>query len=208
MLSLLDRHTVPPGGYRYFQAETKTTLAASTLLDLARDVITHRHSNGVEGQSDEELVMREVEDQLCRVLPPGICRDVAGQKVVSAMVMNFDAIRQGTMTLLGFLAGGAKRVEKVLANARAKTCAGCFANVDPSGECTTCSKGAFENMAREAAGAIVGAEPTDYDGYLKACAYCACGLKAKVWLPIELLRQHTPHEQMAQLPDHCWLRTE
>lgn len=208
MLSLLDRQTVPPGGYRFFEPRTKTNLSADSLLDLARNVITHRHSNSIEGPSDEETVMREVEDQLCRVLPPGICRDVEGQRVVSARVMSFDAIRQGTATLVGFLVGGAKRVDKVLANARAKTCAGCFANRDPSGECTTCSKAQFETLVREAAGKVVGAEPTDYDGYLKACVYCACGLKAKVWLAIDLLRQHTPHEQFAQLPDHCWLKTE
>lgn len=202
MLSLLDRQTTPPGGFRWFEATTKSWLNANTLLDLARDVTRHRHANGIQ-TSDEETVQREVEDQLCRTLPPGICRDVEGQRIVSAQIMSFDAIKQGTATLMAFIAGGLKRVDVAIANTRAKTCAGCFANRDPSGECTTCTKAAFA-----AATAIVGAEPTDYDGYLKACAYCACGLKAKVWVPIETLRAHTPHEQFAQLPDFCWIRTE
>lgn len=203
MLSLLDRQTTPPGGFRWFQKETQAWINSNTMLDLARDVIRHRHANGIQTSGDEEEVQRELEDQLCRTLPPGVCRDVDGQRIVSAQVMSFDAIKQGTATLLAFIAGGQVRVDRPVANVRAKTCAGCFANRDPSGECTTCTKAAFA-----AATAIVGAEPTDYDGYLKACAYCACGLKAKVWVPIEILRGHTPHEQYAQLPPHCWVRTE
>lgn len=203
MLTLLDNQTTPSGGFRFFEARTKTWIDAPTLLDLTRLVITHRHGNQLPGDSNEDAVAREVQDQLCRTLPPGQCRDLDGEKVISGRPMSFEAIKQGTATLLAFIVNGAKKVDKVTANARAKTCAGCYANRDPSGECTTCTKAAFA-----AATTVIGAEPTDYDGYLKACAYCACGLKAKVWVPLDIVRNHTPHEQFAQLPPHCWIRTE
>lgn len=216
MLTLLDQHTGPPGGFRYFESATRTWLDAATLLDLTRAVITHRTSNGLPNKSEEET-SAEIQDQLCRNMPPSICRDVNGVVKMSGVSISLDAVKRGAATLADFILHGSEKVSYEDANRRARICAGCYANIDASGaNCTTCAKAGFKSAVEAAfrlasdavANAIVHPQDTEYDGYLKVCAVCACPTRYKVWVPLETIKAHTPPEQWEQLPDFCWMRTD
>lgn len=202
-LTLLDRETTPNGGYRYWQASTRTALNAPTLRILAELVIKHRLSNNIPtGGLDE--VMTEVEHQICETAPPNTCRDVQGQVIASGVNMSMEDIKRGAATLWDwFKSGGMKKVDKPLAEERARVCSSCFANKEPEG-CTSCASAKLREWVED----IVGGDATAHDGFLKACAFCSCQLKAKVWIPLDVLLRHTPAEQLARLPDYCWMRKE
>lgn len=202
MLTMLDRETVPNGGYSYLQTETRTRLTAPTLRLTAETVITHRQNNGLPVGSLDE-VMIEIENQICATAPPGTCRDVQGQVVMAGVNLSLEDVKRGTATLVDWFLHGKKKVEKPLAEERARICSSCYANKDPEG-CGSCAAGAL----REIADKIVGGDSTAHDGFLKSCAYCSCVLKAKVWLPVDVIRRHTPSEQQARLPEYCWIRKE
>lgn len=202
MLTMLDRETVPNGGYSFLQAETRTRLTAATLRHLAETVITHRQSNSLPTGS-VEAVMVECENQICATAPPGTCRDVQGQVISAGINLSFEDVKRGTATLVDWFLHGKQKVAKPLAEERARICSSCFANKEPEG-CSSCSGSAL----REIADKIVGGDSTAHDGFLKACAFCSCQLRAKIWLPLEVLLRHTPDEQKARLPEYCWIKKE
>lgn len=201
--TLLDPGTVPPGGFQFFNEATRTRITSPTLEQLAEMLMQHRRANNQENKTHGDTMV-EIQDQLCATAPPGVCRDVQGQVIMSGKTLTFEDIKRGGLTLLDwFVNGGRKRVATPLAEERSKTCAGCFANVDPVG-CSSCAATAL----REITEGITGGDKTAYDDYLKSCGFCGCTLKSKVWLPVELLRKRTPSEEYQRLPAHCWIRTE
>lgn len=202
MLTMLDRETTPNGGYSFFQTETRTRLIAPTLRQLAESVVTHRKSNGLTAGSLDE-VMLECEGQICSTAPPGTCRDVQGQVVMAGVNLSLEDVKRGTATLFDWFLHGKKKVAKPLAEERARVCSSCFANKEPEG-CTPCASGAL----REIADKIVGGDSTAHDGFLKSCAFCSCVLRAKVWLPVDVLRRHTAADQFERLPEYCWIKKE
>lgn len=197
MLALNDVNTVPPGGYRFYISETNTWFAGSSVHGLCQSVARHRSANGLPGISEDAL-SDLIQDQLCRQLPPGICFDRQRGKIAPSLTLS--AVKQGTKTIVDWWLHGKQKVDKAQANERARICATCYANVPPD-DCTTCS----QSVLREISEAVVNGEETDYDGYLKACAICSCQLRAKVWLPLDILKRNMPSEQRARLPSHCWL---
>jgi len=44
--------------------------------------------------------------------------------------------------------------------------------------------------------------------HLHVCKACSCYLRLKVWMPSHHVRQHTTPEQLAKMPDFCWIKTE
>lgn len=201
-LTLLDRETTPNGGYTYWEARTRTRITGPTLRQLAELVIKNRSGNNVlTGGVDE--VMVECENQICETAPPNTCRDVQGQVISAGIGLSFEDVKRGTATLVDWFFHGKKKADKPLAEERARICSSCFANKDAEG-CSSCSGGAL----REIADKIVGGDSTAHDGFLKACSFCGCSTRAKIWLPLDVLLRHTETEQLARLPDYCWMRKE
>lgn len=201
-MTLLDPETMPPGGYQYYEKATNTRITSPTLRQLAETVIRHRQANSVT-TGDLDIVMVECQNQICSTAPPGVCRDVQGQLVAAGVNLSVNDVISGTRTLWDWWWGGKQKVDKQKATERAKICASCFANRDPVG-CSSCTSSAL----REFVDKIVGTDATDYDSFLKACAICGCQTRAKVWLPLDLLRKHTSAEKMSRFPEHCWLVNE
>jgi hypothetical protein len=203
-LRLIDNNTVPPGGVSYWQAETRTRLTAPSIWYCADIVIKHRVANGIPTSGDRETVMLEIEDQLCKTMPPNICRDPQGQVKVSGKDSTLETITRGAATLTDwFINHGRQKVSTEQATERARVCGNCFANKAPQG-CTPCNYGFIQGLAA----AIVGNDSTPHDQSLKACAYCGCLLKQKIWLPLKVLLDHTPAEELAEMPPECWMKTE
>src|SRR5688572_15991998 len=85
--SLVDRNTVPHGGFKFFEARTRTWMTSATLWYLAELVIKHRKANGLPfGTMDE--TMAECEAQLCETAPPTICRDKEGIVKMSGVALD------------------------------------------------------------------------------------------------------------------------
>lgn len=204
-LTLIDRNTVPPGGVSFWQAETRTRLTAPSVWYCAELVIKHRVANGLPTSPDRETVMLEIEDQLCKTMPPNVCRDPQGVVKVSGKDSTLATIIRGAETLGDFFfRRGRPRVTIEQATERARVCGNCFANKKPEG-CTPCNSAFIQDLIVKMVG---GEASTPHDNHLHACAYCGCLLRAKVHVKLDVLLDHTPPEQLAEMPDFCWLKTE
>lgn len=197
MLKLSDRGTVPPGGFKYLNRETQTWVTAASFHELVSAVTRHRTANGLPISSEMDSI---VEDQLCTGLPPGTCNHQT-EPAFTYKQLNLTDVLAATAMLGKFLIGGRQKVSREEANRRANICASCPAN-QPTSSCTTCSM----NTIRQAVNAVVGGEEVNADSMLGVCAACGCSLKAKVWIPLDLLQQHMTPETLAGLPQWCWCR--
>jgi hypothetical protein len=200
MQKLLEPNTVPPDGFRYFQAETKTWIRASDYANLFLNVRDHRKANNLPLGTFWEA---EVEDQLCRSLPPGLCKESRpgeGKNVFTRI--GWDEVVAGTTTIVNWMAGGLQKVDQALADKRAAICSTCYFNVQVGGLCAACQH--LQNLAAK----FTGGQRTASDFYLKACAVCKCSLQVKVWTPIEAIDKGTPEDMLVKFPQFCWIPSE
>lgn len=202
-LTLVDLHTTPHGGFNYFEARTRTRLTAPTAHYLADLVIKHREANRIETGTMDTVLM-EIQEQLCQTAPPGVCRDKEGQVKMSGTAINWDSISRAASTLKDrFFKHGKEKVSVEAATERARVCGNCFANKKPEG-CTACASAWLRELVEWAAKD----GETPHDPLIHTCAYCGCQLKALIWMPIEVLREHTPPEELQALPEFCWKKKE
>lgn len=197
-VKLLQPGTIPPGGYRFVERGTNFEVKAHSFTQLVRAVAAHKRANNlpVTGQLDQEI-----QEQLCSHLPPGWCEyNDPFWNPGRGGSLNFNDVVLGTKILVDWFLSGKKRVEKSEADRRASICSGCPQNQLPIG-CNSCNL----NVLRGVVESIVGGKITTHDHLLNACGICGCSLKAKVWLPLELLKKHEPEGR--QYPDWCWLNT-
>lgn len=69
---LNNPNEVPPGGFRYFQAETKFLVTAPSWKDLLARVQAHRMANVIPIGSNFD---QEIQDAVCAQAPPETCTD-------------------------------------------------------------------------------------------------------------------------------------
>jgi hypothetical protein len=200
MQKLLEPNTVPPDGFRYTQAETRTTIRAPDYGNLFASVREHRLANHLPLTTYWEA---EVEDQLCQQLPPGFCKhqDPGRDRNVFSRV-TWEQVISGTQTLASWLSSGLQHVDQASADRRAAICAGCYFNVQISGACGAC--GHLQNLAAR----LTSGRKTSSDFWLKACSVCRCALQAKVWVPIESVASGMSDEMLNNYPDFCWQKKE
>lgn len=203
-LRLRTLNETPPGRAErgFWCADTKTRIAGHyAYADLRDAVIAHYKANNIPTPLNlDELI----QDQECQHLPGNWCVDANGRSWPNAGwsgALNLGAVKQGTMTLLGWFAGGAQKVSREEVETRSAICATCQFNQLP-GECQSCGASALYDIINR----IVGGESYPSDNQLNACTVCLCSLKAKVRLPLDLLQKHMSDEQKTRLPAHCWLK--
>jgi hypothetical protein len=201
MQRLIDRSTVPPDGFRFLQPETRIWITGGDFNDLLLNVRKHRLANNIPLGPVWEA---QVEDQLCKMLPAGICKEqTPGVLPVNVSTrLSWGDIERGAQSFVNWAIAGAPTVSPVLANARAAICAGCYYNVGEGGGCRSC--GSAVSMVRKA----VGTKRTSSDAYLRMCAVCKCVNAIQVWFPAEQLAMTTTGAQMQQFPDFCWKKNE
>jgi hypothetical protein len=201
MQRLNDRTTVPPDGFRYFQPETRMWIRASDYVNLFELIKAHRQVNKIPLGA---LWKAEVEDQLCKSIPTGWCRETEPGKAAigeSTRVM-WEHFVRGTTTLIEWAKAGVPVVEQARAEARAQICTNCYKNVAVQSGCSAC--GQAVNMTLQAARG----RTTSLDVYLKTCAVCKCSNRAQVHFPIHILAQKTPESMLPLFPDFCWKKQE
>lgn len=196
-LRLLQHTECPPDEFRYRFTDGYTVKCFNYDGWLAR-IAAHRRNNGYVKLDDW---IAEAEDQLCRILPAGWCEQETGAppEFYLDARMTLDDVLNGTKVLASFVGQGMPLVSRDVAEARGKTCAGCYAAVSIPG-CSPCV--GLASLVAD----IAGAEPLTSDPFLenKSCAVCKCSARAQIWLPIELLAKGVPDEMLPKFPEWCW----
>lgn len=195
-LRLIQKVECPPDQYRYKHRQDGYTDRCFDYGGLVSRVREHCNLNGYPIVPEEEI-----QDQLCRLLPPGWCEQETGEPpewFVNSRVTMDDVIR-GTKVLASFITQGMPLVEKSVAAERGAICSGCpfAASAAGCGPCTGIS-----NLISE----IAGSDPLPSDPLLanKSCLICGCAARAQIWLPIELLAKGVNDEMMPKWPSWCW----
>lgn len=196
-VKLINPEEVPPGGFRYRQAETGMLITASSWRELVRNVIAHRRANSLPVGL---MIEQEIVDQLCSVLPAGVCcQDIGTVNVVRSL--SFADVKRATYTLFDWWTkDGLDRVTHEEASERVRVCAGCPYNQRVQG-CGSCAASAVRDAIVKVVGKSVKVEG---DHLIEACAICGCSLKALIWLPTSTINRHEDPEMLSKLPAHCW----
>lgn len=200
-----SENEVPPGGgWRYQQHETGHWIHSPSWEELIKDVAKYRKLNNFPIGAQFE---QEIREQLCSFLPPEFCKHTdpsAKHFQVSPLTLH-EAKETASMLVTWFTKYRRRKVEPSQATARAAKCVRCPFNQKITG-CANCSL----NVIRELINQIVGGARTEHDNRLESCLICRCTLKAKIWLPIELLKEFLTEEKLNTFPsaEVCWIRQE
>ena len=156
---------------------------------------------------DNNIVLPEdwkayYEDQLCRVLPAGLCTYYDGTAPQTYLSTRFGAedLFRGAEMLATIAMHPDPLVTQEVADERARICAACPANVKVSG-CYACYPISALIVH------VKGARKTVADGVLLNCAVCRCPNRSQVWIKDEVLATSIDadqHAQFQQVGDHCW----
>ncbi len=192
MLKLLKRDVgVPENGnghyFRYRHRETGHWSEAFDWWTWQERIALHRRANNL-----TPITVEESEDQLCRTLPPGWCKQDSGDMPANVPTrFGWSQLVEGMKAFAKLAMSGF--VDQSEADRRADICTTCYFNVNPTG-CGTCVK-----MATLITGDVAG-RTTSEDVNLKACAVCTCALKAMVHFPIQSLGEGNQD----LFPSFCW----
>ena len=194
---------VPPGGFFYRILALAERAPRESVVGpfndtetLWKEVSVRCRANGLGAPT-----LEDVEDQTCHRLPPGYCRDDAGNKQLEAGAMSLSLadVVNGTRALARWFKNGSVDTEETIR--RTMICNACVENVPVAG-CQGCAA----NRLHSVMNAIV-VKPLPSDAVLGACRICHCSLKAKVRFRLEDLPALTL-EQQAALPEKCWMIAE
>ena len=196
MQRLLQKETVPPDGFRSLQPETRVWIRGGDYWTWLENDKAHRVANAI---PITPFWADEVEDQLCRSLPPGHCKEKEpGVKPVNVPTrLSLDDVTRGSTAFGEWIVAGRPMVAQAEAERRAGICASCFYNIDIPG-CKPCN-GALNVIKR-----IVGIRKTTSDPWMKSCAVCRCFNAVQIWFPAERLIQGTTDKMMSEFPEFCW----
>lgn len=197
-LKLIQYLECPPDQFRYKFREDGYMVKCFDYSGWLERIKEHRRINNYPTPEDW---VAEAEDQLCKLLPPGWCRQDTGEPpewFIDSRV-GVDEVLRGTQVLASFVVQGMPLVDKSLAAERGAICAGCpfAANAAGCGPCVGLS-----NLIAEVAG--TDALPSDALLANKSCLICGCAARAQIWLPIELLAKGVTPEMDAKWPEWCW----
>lgn len=187
----------PPGGWWYFQAETRLRIVGESLEDLTRRVCEHRKHKSLAPDAEAEVRV-EIERQICSRLDETQCRrEGAHDSWVpipnDGRLLDLGAIVSASRVALEWVKGGAKLVDEKEAQRRREICAVCALNQPATG----CKCAPLYRLVE----AAVPREKRFED--LHVCAVCACTLKAKVWMPMDAISGE--NERLARAyPVWCW----
>lgn len=203
----------PPSCFWYLVPQTGKRIPqyGDTSLDGCYNAVKeHLHANGY----DIPVGLREQIETACceRQKSPEWCRGDGGHILhplpdSPTFTMQLSRIAQGTKSLASWLTEG--REDEGVAQARAVVCATCPQNqpVDPA-SCKGCSAATFNRFTQLVAGVLKGNVMQPWEEALKACRICGCDLRLKVRTRLAPIRRYMSKEQLAALPQQCWINTE
>lgn len=191
----------PPGGWIYFQKETRKWFTTDQGVEaLALEVAEHRRYRGL-SRASEDLALEDIQTQICERLGPEHCRPFAGenwQPLKRDLSRNLDgeSALAFSRAFLEFAKGGAELVDEVELHSRAQICLDCHLNVKSEG-CFGCSV---------LVGLVAAAIPSSRTYQeLDTCAACGCALRAKVNMPMSVIRAADEGRGITY-PPWCWAK--
>lgn len=182
----------PPDGYRYVFPGDGFLCHAWTYVDWVQVARNHLQVNRLPIPDDLE---KQMQDQLCRSLPPGWCLYDDDARPRPNVSLTYDDVTSGLKTFSRWIAKGCQYVSQSEAERRAAICSRCYLNVNIQG-CSGCQKAVTE---------VVRNKVTKLDAALRGCAVCKCFLQAKVHFPLSTLDTETARVQ-EMYPEFCWLK--
>lgn len=203
MAYLKIRSLTPPGGWIYFQSETRKWFSGDQGVEaLAEEIAEHRKYRELPRATSDEA-LEDINIQICERLGPEHCRPDKGEdwrpikrdftrNLETEMAVGF------TKGFFNFVKGGGKMVDLTEMNRRAEICRGCHLNMKGEG-CAGCSS------LYHAINSAFSAErqPSGLD----ICAACGCGLKAKVNMPRATIDAADAGRDLVY-PTWCWNNPE
>lgn len=199
MARLLHWNTEPPGGWRYYQKETKLTIKETSGDLLIERVIEHRQMRNLQ-PIDKEGVRLEIERQICTRLNKHQCQaegsndDWVPVYDPDSGAFNLDSVLGFTKTMLDWVSGGKEVVDEIEMNRRAEICRSCPLN-QPAPGCGSCS------MLYRLVNSVIKDERKPEGLYV--CGVCHCSLPAKVQLPQSALDAGHAGRDL-KFPVFCW----
>lgn len=198
MLRIKDKDKGVPDQYRYTHKETGWVSRGASWREMwslgIGNVVDHRKANGL-----PPVTEAEVEDQICRQIPPDYCNYEEGDPHVWVNTrIRFSDVVAGTKEHLALLVSG-ETASQEEANRRAKICSSCYFKILPTG-CASCVK-----LSEFITGSIA-TKKTSYDAHLTnlACAVCSCSVKSIVHFPMSALDRNDSPDKQAAFPAFCW----
>lgn len=193
----------PPGGWIYFQNETRKWFSGDQgVIALAEEIALHRQYRELPRASEDEA-LEDIHEQICNRLGPEHCRPNKGEDwrpIKRDFTRNLDSEQAVAFTkgFIEFVKGHGETVAEPEAQRRAEICRSCPLNMKAEG-CAGCSTlyhliNAVLPSGRQLPG-------------LDLCAACGCGLKAKVWMPFSVIEAADSGRGLVY-PSNCWLSAE
>jgi len=193
MPRLRYKNQAPPGGYQYFQSESRLRIKGyTTAEDTVWAIVAHRQYRHLERASYQEAY-DDMHAQLCERLGKAACVECDDVTDYSQNLSG-DQIIGFTKAFIKHVANGCEFVDIEEAHRRADICLGCHMNMPKEG-CATCGTlVSFIEMAI----------PSErrFDG-LEMCAACGCSLKAKVNATQDVILAGNKNRNL-KMPAHCW----
>lgn len=204
-LRLIPSHETPPDdgsgsgmGFRFTHPETGHKTQSRSKGEWLAKIIKYRKDNDLPVPDDMEAI---AEDQLCQLLPAGLCRYESGEdaKPVTSGRVSVTDVVNGTKVLMHWMLNGQNVVSQAEADARGRTCSNCYFNIPVSG-CAACKELLTHVYTAK------GQRGTAYDANLdtKSCALCKCSSAAHIWVPIESLALGVSDSLLTKFPEFCW----
>ena len=218
----IDRHTFPPGGWRWFQPQTAWWAPAPismTFDQQVTNIIKHRLANKAVTikyhlATDFPMVADELENYtrlrlglppLATNLPKPMPRPSPISQSVGAAVEGVKRLAAGAALLFEWEESGQPPVAPELAAKRAAICVVCPKN-DPQHLSKYFTSAVSEMLRRKLARLHSMNMTTPSDPQLGICNVCLCPLKLKTHSPLDLILKHTNAQTMSEFPDHCWVK--
>lgn len=232
--TLRDRNHFIPGGFIFYQPETKwRPRGGQSFSSVVDQLIRHRAGNPhLAQQHNWKMNRAEVEQEVddfnarrCAATPgwgkfvmsldgggpppKSIALSQADQRQVSAAAGLAKKIWSGVRTINDWIDSGSAPVHQTVANARASICARCPKN--GQGDFTTWftkpAAGAIKKQIEKLAERKLS---TPHDAKLNICEVCLCPLKLKVHTPLPFIKTHLSDVVIADLKavGGCWIIEE
>lgn len=219
---LKSRNHLPPGGFRFRQAETDWSAPRHLSFDdTVTAIIKHRLNNPQHKlATDRAQVEHELELYTIARLKqrPGgdayIVGDTGSLVLPKSLPLRERPLAAGAVKFVKNTVAGASLwakwfadgpVTRDVAERRAAVCIACPAHIRGS------LMQRFTQVVARELGAVFGAlkeakMETAYDESLAICDICDCPMRAKVWVPLPLIESELRDETKAALPANCWIK--
>lgn len=222
-MSELSRSQIPPGGWQFYQPQTRwsaPTPIASTFDQTVNLIIKHRLSNPAmivrhNLATDAVTVGNELESftrtrlGLGPASPPKLPPPPAAPQLSGAVQQAVAAVKKlaaGTALLMEWDESGLPPVASSVSESRAAVCAGGCPKNEKGKSLSEYFTVPASNMIRRRFERLEQLElKTSHDAELNVCQACLCPLRLKVHTPMELILKRLKPEQRAELDPRCWI---